>query len=221
MDLFVFFVCSVFAFAFYVIVCAILDTERARKAFLHTFGGVGYVLGLFCVGASCVCSHAAWVNCFTRSCRSFISSIVADWVSECISGWKHYYQLVVVNLSSKKMRRDYRVRASRRAKELLKLLDLDASDEKVVSQLEGESLTVAALRLAQEARVGLSYPTYSKANEKVVCHWLQTHAPEAMGARQRARIFPLAIQLTFVKSKNEIEAEHVHNFLSSFMEVSK
>jgi hypothetical protein len=98
---------------------------------------------------------------------------------------------------------------------------LDDVDESLADLVVAGAFTKASVLLAQQARLDLKFPKMSAANELVVADWLNKNAPDTMGTRQRARIFPLAIKLAFVKSRHELEAHTMGDWFRPQMDLAK
>lgn len=112
-------------------------------------------------------------------------------------------------------------KASLRQRVLMRRLYIDGADEDVMKLAADQQFTQASVTLGLQARVALKYPKKSPANELAVADWMNRNAPESMGIRQRARVFPLAIKLAFVRSKSELEANILGDWLAPQTEYAK
>lgn len=98
-------------------------------------------------------------------------------------------------------------RCSNRAGRILSILDDESLDDSCIDLIDRHQHIRCAVLLSRRARLGLKYPKYSAANEKIVCDWISKHCPESMTEGVKQRMMPLAIKLTFVPSIHEQEAD--------------
>lgn len=123
-------------------------------------------------------------------------------VGEILSTWWNTYMFKVRN---RRRRMLVRMGTSRRAARLLRHLyeeDQEDFDTEVVG-------TPLAFRMSRLARAALHFPKYSPANERIVSDWIQRHWPENLRTTHKLAVLPLAIKLTFVADKFEIEANEI------------
>lgn len=110
--------------------------------------------------------------------------------------------------------RSIRLRVSRRVNRVLDLLDMAHMTGDTLDELEKKNYTRAAVIVSRQARLALRYPKHSKANEILACDWIDKHLPEGVTPAMRHRMVPLAIKLTFVRSREEEEAKQLFDFLT-------
>jgi len=87
------------------------------------------------------------------------------------------------------------------------MIDMDDLGGDVLDLVAEKKYVRCAVLLSREARRALKYPNHSKANEKIVCDWIEKNYPEGVTSSMKHRITPLATKLAFVKSRFESAAE--------------
>jgi len=112
-------------------------------------------------------------------------------------------------------------KVSQKYYQLLSNLYIDEVEDDVADLIEKRAFTKAAVSLGQRARIELKFPKSSPANALVVADWLNRNAPASMGVRQRARIFPLAIKLAFVRSLHEHDADMLADWFKEQTDFAK
>lgn len=108
--------------------------------------------------------------------------------------------------------------ASRRTRKVLECLDDTSLGDDELTLIERKEHVRCAVLMSRRARIGLKYPKYSAANEKIACDWIDRHCPESMTLGIKHKVLPLAIKLTFVRSQHEIDAEHHFSWLEAMVD---
>lgn len=111
-----------------------------------------------------------------------------------------------------------RAKSSNRARRVLECLDDLSLGNDELELLENNDYVRCAVLLSRRARIGLRYPRYSGANERIACDWIERHMPEHMTLGVRHRVLPLAVKLTFVKSQFEVDADQQFSWFRPMVE---
>lgn len=107
---------------------------------------------------------------------------------------------------------------SKRVSKVMDILDMDDIGENEMELLSQKKHIRCAVLLSRRARIGLRYPGYSKANEKVACDWILRHCPDDMTIGMKHKVLPLAVKLTFVKSQHEVRADCHFKWLETLVD---
>lgn len=146
--------------------------------------------------------------------RPLVDLVVAwasSWGCYVAAWWQFKYTLQMRRLTLK-------AKSSKRSRRILECLDDLCLGNDELELIENNDYVRCAVLLSRRARIGLRYPKYSGANERIACDWIERHMPEGMTLGVRHRVLPLAIKLTFVKSQFETDAEHQFSWFKPMVE---
>jgi hypothetical protein len=144
--------------------------------------------------------------------------IISYYVYRVVSSWSSFEARFKRRLEDR--RAAILDRSSRRVNKVLDLLDMDNLGDDMMELMVGQRYIRCAVIMSREARRALRFPTHSKANEKIVCDWIERHYEDGITRAMRHRITPLAVKLAFVKSKHELEAEEHFRWLGSLVDTA-
>lgn len=160
---------------------------------------------------------------------AFLSSFFANngsvlYCCECAKGflreeWAHYVRVWGFWGSRLYRKQVNRRRSSKRAMQLLDKLD-EVDLDVLLDQEIVDGPVRLAFKLSRAARMQLHYPKHSPANERIVSDWIQKNWPTDTRTSVKASTLPLAIKLSFVRSRSEDEASNIFGMLSGAVDVA-
>lgn len=108
--------------------------------------------------------------------------------------------------------------SSRRTQRVLDILDVDELGGDELELIERRQYIRCAVLISRRARMGLKFPSYSAANERIAADWILKHLPDDMTIGVRHKVLPLAVKLTFVRSTHELRANYHFNVLKDMVD---
>jgi len=202
--------------------------EGARATMLTILAFAAEVLLL----VWCLAPHRTWMvrklRCVANNRAVVLCSIVVahplvggfalcacSWVWTQCTYWHEYFVLQhTLHMRKQRIIRE----SSKRTQRVLNCLDDDQITADELELIEARRYVRCAVVMSRRARMGLKYPKYSPANEKVACDWIGRHLPDGMPLSVKHRVLPLAIKLTFVRSHHEVRAEHHFTWLQDLVD---
>lgn len=139
-----------------------------------------------------------------------LATILSVYLAHTATVWVRY---ILFQIKLRYRYREIRVASSKRAGRLLDILDIADLGEDVLDLLQSGKYVRAAVLISRDARLALRYPKHSVANERIVCDWIDKHLPEGMTRQMKHRVVPLAVKLSFVKSRYEIAADQQFDWM--------
>lgn len=118
-------------------------------------------------------------------------------------------------------RRRIIMESSRRTKRVLDILDTDEIGDDELELVERKEYVRCSVLISRRARMGLKYPSYSQANERIAADWILKHLPDDMTIGVKHKVLPLAVKLTFVRSRHEDYAAWDFNALRDLVDFSQ
>lgn len=165
----------------------------------------------------------AWtwmVPCF-RAILPILRAPILEVVSATSCWVSVLYHSLLMGHVRRQRRRRIVLESSKRTQRVLSVLDMDEIGDDEM-ELVGRKLYVrCAVLISRRARMGLKYPSYSPANERIAADWILKHLPDDMTVGVRHKVLPLAVKLTFVRSHYEDKAALHFNGLKEYVDFSR
>lgn len=159
------------------------------------------------------------VPCF-RAILPILRAPVLELVS-AVSCWGTVlYHSFLMRHVRRQRRRKIVLESSKRTQRVLGILDMDEIGDDEMELVEKKLYVRCAVLISRRARMGLKYPSYSPANERIAADWILKHLPDDMTIGVRHKVLPLAVKLTFVRSHYEDKAALHFKWLEEYVDFS-
>lgn len=144
---------------------------------------------------------------------------IVKFVWSVLVGWFGYWYQYYTFQHQLRLRRNRIIcESSKRTKRVLDILDDAQLGDDELELIAKKQYIRCAVLLSRKARIGLKYPSYSKANEKIACDWISRHCPADMTMGVKHKVLPLAIKLTFVRNQHEMRAQQHFEWLGALVD---
>lgn len=130
------------------------------------------------------------------------------------------YHSLLMGHTRRQRRRKIVLESSKRTQRVLSVLDMDEVGDDEMKLVEKKLYVRCAVLISRRARMGLKYPSYSAANERIAADWILKHLPDDMTVGVRHKVLPLAVKLTFVRGHYEDKAALHFKGLKEYVDFS-